>query len=699
MRKTLISLALLAIGCGSDNEQQPVAPVARVEPTTLEIHGDTRVDDYFWLRERDNPEVIQYLEAENGYTKAVMVHTDSLQEALFQEIKGRIKQDDSTPPYRDRNYYYYTKYNEGDEYPIYCRKRGSLDAPEEIILDANKLAEGLDFFEIGTIDVSEDENTLAYSFDQVGRRIYSVRFKDLTTGELFSDEIPEMTGNIAWATDGKTLLYSKQNLETLRWDRVLRHELGTTVDQDVLVFEEPDPEFYVFVSRSKSRKYLFIASEQRLSSEYMYLDADNPTAPLTMIQPREPDHEYSVEHVGDNFVIRTNLDAKNFRLMQTPVNLTRREHWMELIPHRPEILLQGFEVFEEFVVLSERDNGLVRLRVRSWDGSNDHYIDFGESAYLAETSTNAEIGSKTLRYVYESMTTPASVYDYDMETRQRTLIKEQPVLGGFDRANYQTERVFARARDGREVPVSIVYRTGFAKDGSAPLLLYGYGSYGYSMDPYFSPSRLSILDRGFVYAIAHIRGGEELGRQWYEDGKLLKKQNTFADFIDVAEYLVAEGYADPARLFAEGGSAGGLLVGAVVNMRPDLFKGVVAAVPFVDIVTTMLDDSIPLTTNEYDEWGNPNDSTYYAYMLSYSPYDNVEEKEYPHLLVTAGLHDSQVQYWEPAKWVAKLRAKKTDSNRLLLHTNMDAGHSGQSGRFRQYREKALEYAFVLDLAR
>ncbi|HLE57019.1 MAG TPA: S9 family peptidase, partial [Rhodothermia bacterium] len=533
----------------------------------------------------------------------------------------------------------------------------------------------------------------------VGRRIYSVRFKDLTTGELFSDEIPEMTGNIAWATDCKTLLYSKQNLETLRWDRVLRHELGTTVDQDVLVFEEPDPEFYVFVSRSKSRKYLFIASEQRLSSEYMYLDADNPTAPLTMIQPREPDHEYSVEHVGDNFVIRTNLDAKNFRLMQTPVNLTRREHWMELIPHRPEILLQGFEVFEEFVVLSERDNGLVRLRVRSWDGSNDHQIDLGESAYLAETSTNAEIGSKTLRYMYESMTTPASVYDYDMETRQRTLIKEQPVLGGFDRANYQTERVFARARDGREVLVSIVYRTGFAKDGSAPLLLYGYGSYGYSMDPYFSPSRLSILDRGFVYAIAHIRGGEELGRQWYEDGKLLKKQNTFTDFIDVAEYLVAEGYADPARLFAEGGSAGGLLVGAVVNMRPDLFKGVVAAVPFVDIVTTMLDDSIPLTTNEYDEWGNPNDSTYYAYMLSYSPYDNVEEKAYPHLLVTAGLHDSQVQYWEPAKWVAKLRAKKTDSNRLLLHTNMDAGHSGQSGRFRQYREKALEYAFVLDLAR
>ena len=699
MRKTLISLALLAIGCGSDNEQQPVAPVARVEPTTLEIHGDTRIDDYFWLRERENPEVIQYLEAENGYTKAVMAHTDSLQEELFQEIKGRIKQDDSTPPYKDRNYYYYTKYNEGDEYPIYCRKRGSLDAPEEIILDANKLAEGLDFFEIGTIDVSEDENILAYSFDQVGRRIYSARFKDLTTGELLSDEIPEMTGNIAWATDGKTMLYSKQNLETLRWDRILRHELGTTVDQDVLVFEEPDPEFYAFVSRSKSRKYLFIASEQRLSSEYMYLDADNPTAPLTMIQQREPDHEYSVEHVGDNFVIRTNLEAKNFRLMQTPVDLTRRWHWRELIPHRPEVLLQGFDVFEGFVVLSERDNGLVRLRVRSWDGSNDHQIDFGEPTYLAETSTNVEMSSKTLRYVYESMTTPASVYDYDMETRERTLIKEQPVLGGFDRANYVTERVFARARDGREVPVSIVYRIGFAKDGSAPLLLYGYGSYGYSMDPYFSPSRLSILDRGFVYAIAHIRGGEELGRQWYEDGRLLKKQNTFTDFIDAAEYLVAEGYADPARLFAEGGSAGGLLVGAVVNMRPDLFKGVVAAVPFVDIVTTMLDDSIPLTTNEYDEWGNPNDSTYYAYMLSYSPYDNIEEKAYPHLLVTAGLHDSQVQYWEPAKWVAKLRAKKTDSNRLLLHTNMDAGHSGQSGRFRQYREKALEYAFVLDLAR
>ncbi|MGA7305491.1 MAG: S9 family peptidase [Rhodothermales bacterium] len=691
-------LPLILLGCQAKDRANPVPPVARVEPETLRVNGDTRIDNYYWLRERDNPEVLDYLDAENAYTKAVLAPTDELQDELFQEIKGRIKQDDSTPPYRDRNYYYYTRYNQGDEYPIYCRKRGSLEAPEEIILNVNELAAGHDYFHLGGLEVSEGENILAYAYDDVGRRIYNIRFKNLETGEVLTDEIPQVTGNIAWAADNETLFYSKQNLETLRWDRIFRHKLGTPAEEDVLVYEEPDDEFYTSIVLTKSRKYLLIESDQTLSSEYRYLAADNPGGSFRVIQPREPNHEYSVDHVCDRFIIRTNLDAKNFRLMETPIARPGKENWKELIPNRADVFLQEFEVFDDYLVLTERRDGLVHLRVRSWDGSRDYQIDFGEPAYLAEVSTNLEMGSKVLRYVYESMTTPSSIYDYDMETQERTLVKEQPVLGGFDRTNYVTERVFATARDGARVPVSIVYRKGFKKDGHAPLLLYGYGSYGYSWDPYFSSSRLSLLDRGFVFAIAHIRGGEEMGRQWYEDGKLLHKKNTFTDFIDVAEFLLEEGYGDPSRLFAQGGSAGGLLIGAVVNMRPDLFKGVVADVPFVDVVTTMLDDSIPLTTNEYDEWGNPNDSTYYAYMLSYSPYDNVEAKNYPNILVTAGLHDSQVQYWEPAKWVAKLRAMKTGSNLVLLNTNMDAGHSGQSGRFRQYKEVAMEYAFLLKLA-
>jgi len=694
---TLVPLVLF--GCGQENKSEPVAPVARVEPETLEVHGDTRIDNYYWLKERDNPQVLDYLEAENRYTRQVMAHTNDLQEELFQEIKGRIKQDDSTPPYRDRNYYYYTRYNEGDEYPVYCRKRGSLDAPEEIILNVNELAAGHDYFQVGgRLDISEGEDILAYAYDDIGRRIYNIRFKNLETGEILPDEIKEVTGNFAWSADNRTLFYSKQDLQTLRWDRIYRHTLGTPVESDVLVYNEPDDEFYTAIYRTKSRKYLLIESEQTLSSEYRYLKADDPTGSFKVLQPREPNHEYTVDNVGNRFIIRTNLDAKNFRLMEAPVETPGKSHWKELIPHRADVLLQGFEVFDDFFVLSERKDGLIHLRVRSWDGSEDYEIDFGEPAYTVDFSTNLEMSSKALRYVYESMTTPSSIYDYNMQTQERSLIKEQPVLGGFDRENYVTERVFAPARDGARVPVSIVYRKGFKKDGSAPLLLYGYGSYGYSMDPYFSPSRLSLLDRGFVFAIAHIRGGEEMGRQWYEDGKLLHKKNTFTDFIDAAEYLLSEGFGDSRRLFAEGGSAGGLLIGAVVNMRPDLFKGVVADVPFVDVVTTMLDESIPLTTNEYDEWGNPNDSTYYAYMLSYSPYDNVEAKEYPNILVTAGLHDSQVQYWEPAKWVAKLRAEKTDNNLVLLNTNMDAGHGGQSGRFRQYKEIALEYAFLLDLA-
>ena len=696
----MMGFAVSAGGCGETVTERADAPLARVEPTELVMHGTTRVDDYYWLRERENPEVVGYLTAENDYLEAEMAHTADLRESLFEEIVGRIKEDDESVPYRFRDYYYQARYEEGSEYPIHVRRPGAVGAPEEVMVDVNQLAEGHDYFaaSVGVRGISENQRILAFGTDNVGRRKYTIRFLDLETGEFLADEIPDVTPNVAWAADDRTLFYTRQDPETLRWHRVFRHTVGTDPSADELVYEEPDEEFSVSVGRTKSRDFVFITAYQTLSTEYRYVPATEPMAEFRVILPREPNHEYSMEHFGDHFYFRTNDGAPNFRLTRAPVAAPSRAGWEEVVAHRDDVLLEGFEIFRDHLVIEERENGLVRLRVMPWSGEGEHYIKFDDPAWMAFTTSNLEFDTSIVRFGYTSMTTPFSTYDYDMGTRARTLLKRTEVVGDFDPADYRSERLWATARDGRKVPVSLVYRTGFEGDGSAPLLLYGYGSYGSSMDATFSSARLSLLDRGFVYAIAHVRGGEELGRWWYEEGKLMNKMNTFTDFIDVAEFLVAEGYADPARLFAMGGSAGGLLMGAVVNLRPELWRGIVAAVPFVDVVTTMLDETIPLTTSEYDEWGDPNDPEYFDYMLSYSPYDNVGRGAYPNLLVTTGLHDSQVQYWEPAKWVARLRAVKTDGNRLYLHTNMDAGHGGASGRFRRNREIALEYAFLLDLA-
>ena len=673
-------------------------PMAKVKPKKLENHGHVRTDNYYWLKERENPEVIDYLNAENDYTDAVMAHTKDLQDELFEEIKGRIKQDDSSVPYKLEDYFYYTRYETGKEYPLYCRKKGSLEGTEEIMLNVNKMAEGHDYFAVRGRKVSWNQDLLAFAADTVGRRIYALQFKNLTTGKILPDMIPAVTGNMAWANDNKTLFYAKQDPATLRSFQIYKHTLGTDSATDPLVYEEKDDTFSCYVSRTKSKKYIVVGSFQTLSNEYRYLDAHNPEGEFSIFMPREREHEYNIDHYGDHFYIRTNLNAKNFRLMKTPVAKTAKENWQEVIAHRDDVFLQNFEMFNDHLVVGERKDGLRQIRVISWDGSGDHYLNFGEPAYLAYVSTNPDFNTTILRYGYQSMTTPNSIYDYDMISKKKVLLKQDEVLGDFSSENYVTERFYATARDGAKVPISIVYRKGVKKDGSNPLLLYGYGSYGSSRDATFSAARLSLLDRGFVYALAHIRGGQEMGRQWYDDGKLFKKKNTFTDFIDCGKHLVKENYTNSDKLFCYGGSAGGLLIGAVLNMAPELFYGAAAAVPFVDVVTTMLDDSIPLTTSEYDEWGNPNEKDSYDYMLSYSPYDQVEAKNYPHLLVTTGLHDSQVQYWEPAKWVAKLRTLKTGNNRLLLKTNMEAGHGGASGRFKRYKEIAFRYAFFLDLA-
>ncbi len=694
VKVVLLGMVVVITGCES-----ATPPVAKIQPKELVAHGDVRVDDYFWLKERENPEVIAYLEAENEYLDKMMRHTRKLQDELFEEIKGRIKPNDETVPYLLEGYYYYSRFEEGKEYAIHCRKRGDLAAPEEITLDGNRLAEGHEFFALRGLQVSSGRDILAFGSDTFGRRFYTLRFKNLDTGEMLPDVIPDVTGSLAWANDNKTLFYSRQDPETLRPYQIYRHVLGSDVGDDVLVYQEDDETFRCYVYKTKSRELIMIASSQSLSDEYRYLDATNPTGTFTMIQPRERNHEYSVDHYAGRFYFRTNWNAENFRLMESPVSNPGKANWREVIPHREDVYLSSFEIFADFLVLSERRDALNHLRVIPWDGSREHDLDFGEPAYLAYISTNTEFETTALRYGYSSMTTPRSVFDYDMITREKTLMKQDEVVGGFDSSAYRTERLWATARDGTRVPISIVYPRELQKDGSSPLLLYGYGSYGASMDATFSSARLSLLERGFAYAIAHVRGGQELGRWWYEDGKLLRKKNTFTDFIDCAEYLVAEGYTSSDHLFAMGASAGGLLMGAVLNMRPDLFQGVVAHVPYVDVVTTMLDASIPLTTSEYDEWGDPNDKEYYDTMLSYSPYDNVEAKDYPNLLVTTGLHDSQVQYWEPAKWVAKLRALKTDDNLLLLKTIMEAGHGGATGRFKRHKETALSYAFMLDLVK
>jgi oligopeptidase B len=700
---SLLTITLLAISIGLGGmackkaEIGPTPPVAEKIKKELAAHGQTRIDYYYWLRERENPKVVEYLKAENEYLKAVMKPTEAFQEALYDEIVGRIKQTDMSVPYRSEGYYYYTRYEEGKEYPVYCRKKGNMEAPEEVLLNVPEMAQGQPYFQVAGLTVSSDNNLIAYGVDKVSRRLYTMHFKNLATGETSADEIPNTIGQAAWANDNKTVFYTLKDTTTLRPYKIMKHVLGTDISADKEVFVETDETFEVMADKSKSKKFVFISSESTLSTEYRYLDADNPDGEFKIIQPRERDLEYHVEHFKDKFYIRTNFQAKNFRLMETPLDKTAKENWTEVIPQRQDVLFEGFEIFDRFLVAEERKSGLTQLRIISWKDKSEHNLAFGEETYAASIGFNPEFDTDWLRYDYSSLTTPNSTYDYDMVTKEKKLMKQQEVLGGFNPANYQAERLDATAQDGLKVPISLVYRKGIQKNGDNPLLLYGYGSYGATIDPYFSSVRLSLLDRGFIYAIAHIRGGQELGRAWYEDGKLLKKKNTFTDFIASAEHLVAEKYTRPEKLFAQGASAGGLLMGAMVNLRPDLFRGVIAGVPYVDVITTMLDPSIPLTTSEYDEWGNPNNKEYYDYMLSYSPYDNVEPKAYPALFVTTGLHDSQVQYWEPAKWVAKLRALKTDKNPLFLYTNMDAGHGGASGRFRRYRETAMEYAFIFSL--
>ena len=667
-------------------------------PTQLEKHGHVRVDDYYWLRERENPEVIRYLDEENERAAREMAHTGDFEERLFEEIKGRFKQTDMSVPYRRDDYYYYTRYEHGKEYPIYGRKRGSLDRAEEIMLDANALAEGQEFFSIGGWAVSAGQDILAYAVDTQGRRIHTAYLKNLVTGEALPDVLSNVTENLVWANDNKTLFYAKQDETTLRQYQIYRHVLGADPAEDQLVFQEDDETFVAYVFKTKSKRFLMIVAAQTNSQEYRYLDADQPFGEFRVFLARRREHEYHVDHFEDRFIVRTNEGAKNFRLMATPVDRPEREHWQELVGHRDDVYLGDFELFRDHLVLEERARGLTQIRIIPWSGGADHDLAFAEPAYRANLNVNLQFDTATVRFEYTSMKTPPSIYDYDMTARQKTLLKQEEVLGGFDPDNYVTERLYAPAPDGTPIPLSLLYRRDMSRGGDNPLLLYGYGSYGASIDAAFSSPRLSLVDRGFVYVIAHVRGGQEMGRRWYDDGKVLKKKNTFTDFIAAAEFLIRENFTRPEKLFALGRSAGGLLMGAVANLRPDLFAGIVAEVPFVDAVTTMLDASIPLTTGEYDEWGDPNQKEFYDYMLSYSPYDNVERKAYPAMLITGGLHDSQVQYWEPAKWAAKLRERKTDNRRILLKTNMEAGHGGASGRFRRHRETAFSYLFLLDLA-
>ncbi|WP_180754513.1 S9 family peptidase [Hymenobacter sp. DG01] len=697
----LTGLGVLLSGAAVAQSATPSAmnkpPVAAIKPKELKSPFGTRTDNYYWLNQRESPEVISYLNAENAYFEQQMAPVKGLEDKLFQEIKGRIKEQDESVPYRDNGYYYYTRFEAGAEYPIYCRKKGSLTAPEEVLLNANELGKGKSYYQIGGFEVSDDNQVLAYSEDVVSRRLYTLRFRNLKTGQLYPEQITNTSGNAVWAADNKTVFYTRKDPGTLLDYQLYRHTLGTDPSKDQLVYEEKDNTYRIHVGRSKSRKYIFLEAGSTMSSETRFLDAGTPTAALKVFLPREADHLYDVEHFGNEFYVRSNAGAPNFRLLKTPVTNTAKTAWQEVIPHRKDVFLENMELFKDYLVLGERKEGLLQLRVIRWKDKQEHYLNFGEPAYTAAISINPEFDTPVLRYSYSSLTTPGSTFDYDMNARTKKLLKEQAVLGGFNKEDYVTERQYATATDGTKIPMSIVYKKGFKKDGSAPVLQYAYGSYGYSTNPTFSAARLSLLDRGFAYVICHIRGGQEMGRQWYEDGKKLKKKNTFTDFTDCSKFLIDQKYTSAQKLFAMGGSAGGLLMGAVVNLHPEYYKGVVAAVPFVDVVTTMLDESIPLTTGEYDEWGNPNKKEFYEYMLSYSPYDQVKAQAYPNMLVTTGLHDSQVQYFEPAKWVAKLRTVKTDQNLLLLHTDMAAGHGGASGRFKSIHDTARQFAFMLML--
>ncbi len=674
-----------------------MTPKAKKIEKKLEIFGDTRIDNYYWLNDRENQDVIDYLNAENDYLKENLKHTKKFQEDLFEEMKSRIKEDDESVPYKKNGYYYITKFKKGNEYPIYIRKKDNLEAEENVMFDVNIMAKDYSYYQLGGISISSNNNIAAYGVDTVSRRIYTIYFKNLKTGELYNDVIEGTTGGCTWANDNKTVFYTRKDEKTLRSFKIFKHVLGTPSKDDVEIYHEEDDTFSTFVYKTKSKKFIVIGSSHSISSEYRILNANTPDGEFKIFQKREMNHEYSFGHYNGEFYIHTNLNAQNFRLMKTSEDKTEKENWTEFIAHREDVMLEGLEIFKDYFVLEERENGLNKIRIQSWDRKIDYYLPFEEEAYSAGVGSNPEFDSEVLRYGYNSLTTPSSLIEFNMKTKEQVVLKEQEVLGDFKKENYASERVWATANDGTKVPVTMVYRKDMKKDGKSPLLLYAYGSYGHTIDPYFSSIRLSLLDRGFTYAIAHIRGGQYLGRKWYDDGKMLKKKNTFTDFINVAEFLIEKKYTSPEHLYAMGGSAGGLLMGAVINMKPEIFNGVVSAVPFVDVVTTMLDDSIPLTTGEYDEWGNPNIEEYYYYMKSYSPYDNIEAKEYPNMLVTTGLHDSQVQYWEPAKWVALLRELKTDNNKLFLHTDMETGHGGASGRFESLKEVALEYAFLFDL--
>ncbi|MTG97730.1 S9 family peptidase [Myroides albus] len=675
------------------------APLAAIKPHEITAHNHTRIDNYFWLNDREDQEVIDYLNAENAYYEAETAHTKAFQKDLFEEMKSRIKEDDSSVPYFYNGYYYITRFEKGKDYPIYSRKLGSLEADEEIMFDCNEMAEGHSYFHLRGINVTEDNQWAAFAVDTVSRREYVLHIKNLTTGEILPLSIEKTTGSSTWASDNKTLFYSRKDEVTLRADKIFKHKLGTAATEDVLVYYEEDETFDTHIYKEKSRKYLVIGNDSTLTSECRILEADNPDGEFRIFQTREREVEYTISHYGEYFYIMTNLDdADNFKLMKCPTDKTTFEHWEEVIAHREDVLLEGVDIFRDYLVISERSNGLPHLCIMPWNApENAYYLPFESETYNAYTGINVDFDTEILRYGYQSLKTPSSIVDFNMRTQEKTVRKEQEVIGDFDKENYIEERIWATAKDGVQVPMSLIYKKDLQKDGNNPFLLYAYGSYGYSMEPYFSTTRLSLIDRGFVYAIAHVRGGEDMGRQWYEDGKLLTKWNTFDDFIACSEHVIAQGYTSPKHLYAEGGSAGGMLMGVIVNKRPDLYNGVIAQVPFVDVMTTMLDDTIPLTTGEYDEWGNPNEKEYYDYMLSYSPIDNVVAQQYPNMYISTGLHDSQVQYWEPAKWVAKLRVTKTNHNQLYLDTNMDAGHGGASGRFESLKEVAKEFAFMLDL--
>ncbi len=673
------------------------APIAKKIEKKLEKHGDIRIDNYYWLNDRENPEVIEYLNQENEYTKTVLQPTEEFQAKLFEEMKSRIKEDDSSVPYKMNGYWYLTEFQKGKEYPIHKRRKDNLDNPDEILFDVNPMAEGHAYYKLGGLSISPNNEMCTFGVDNVSRRIYTIQIKDLKTGEILADKIENTTGGSVWAADNQTLFYTRKD-EALRAFQIWKHKLGTPAEEDTLVFEETDDTFSVYVYKSKSRDFIIIGTSSTVSDEYRYINANQPDSEFKVFQERERDLEYSIEHFGEEFYIQTNKDdAFNFKLMKTPIDKTEQNNWVDVIPHREETFIEGFEIFKNYLVVEERTNGLIQMNIKAWDKSEDYYLPFNEETYTAGSGTNPDFDTDILRYGYTSLTTPTSVIDFNMKDKTSEVKKEQEVLGTFDKDNYVSERIWAEARDGEKVAISLVHHKDTKLSADTPLLLYAYGSYGYTIEPNFSSVRLSLLDRGFIYAIAHIRGGQYLGREWYEDGKMLEKKNTFFDYIDCAKYLIEKDYTSTPHLYGMGGSAGGLLMGAVINYEPTLFNGIVAQVPFVDVVTTMLDDTIPLTTGEYDEWGNPNDEEYYFYMKEYSPLDNVEAKAYPNLYVSTGLHDSQVQYWEPAKWVAKLRELKTDNNILLLDTNMDTGHGGASGRFESLKEDAKEDAFLFML--